>query len=402
MTTRSALPQNHIRDQAILFEDFESLTGWSATSGSRSLDTTNYKTGSAGLKVTVTSGGGWGIARKAITTAPPKLDNQITYIWIYLHDAPADYTAISLYFSGSSPDTIYKYYPLYGSSLVAGWNRVYLRPESWYSAGGATFDMSMTNIQVAIRGATGKTPSVSFDSLYMGQRGHPMCLLTFDSDVGKTIYSTAYPIIAAAGKRGTLFCWPNSITGDATHLSLADLQALYAAGWDIGNHGASHIDFTASTEEDCQDSYNGGRDYLIENDMLRAADHFAYPLNSSNASTDAIIAALGCKTSRGVVGRARAAYPYQQSGSMYELSHGLTMNSTISEATIDSTLNEYLLSGRTLVVMLHGVEDALSNSLFCTISRFNYLLNGLLSRGYQIKTITEWYEGLTNPRYRTI
>jgi hypothetical protein len=114
-----------------------------------------------------------------------------------------------------------------------------------------------------------------------------------------------------------------------------------------------------------------------------------------------VLNTLGVKSAR-IDTPPYVSYPFNKVGDVITIGTGLTMNSTVSEANITTAINAARLGNQTLFVMLHGVEDALSNASFCTISRFAFLLGSLKANGFNVTTIDEWYNGLVNPRYRSL
>jgi peptidoglycan/xylan/chitin deacetylase (PgdA/CDA1 family) len=69
-------------------------------------------------------------------------------------------------------------------------------------------------------------------------------LLTFD-DGSESTYSAALPILQRYGFTGVSYVVLNYI-GIPRYMTVEQIRALYAAGWEIGSHGLSHIDLTSS------------------------------------------------------------------------------------------------------------------------------------------------------------
>ncbi len=65
-------------------------------------------------------------------------------------------------------------------------------------------------------------------------------VLTFD-DGSETVYTTALPIMQKYGFTGTAYIIYNYLWVPG-YMSTEEVQALSAAGWEIGSHGVSHID----------------------------------------------------------------------------------------------------------------------------------------------------------------
>ena len=68
-------------------------------------------------------------------------------------------------------------------------------------------------------------------------------LLTFD-DGSETTYSTALPIMQRYGFTGVSYIVRNYV-GIPRYMSVDQILGLYAAGWEIGSHGLSHIELTS-------------------------------------------------------------------------------------------------------------------------------------------------------------
>jgi peptidoglycan/xylan/chitin deacetylase (PgdA/CDA1 family) len=71
----------------------------------------------------------------------------------------------------------------------------------------------------------------------------PKVLLTFDDSLAG-VQTEIVPRLTAAGMRATLYALPSKI-GTAGYLTLAQLQTLYAAGWDIASHTNTHTRLAA-------------------------------------------------------------------------------------------------------------------------------------------------------------
>jgi peptidoglycan/xylan/chitin deacetylase (PgdA/CDA1 family) len=75
-------------------------------------------------------------------------------------------------------------------------------------------------------------------SILANLRARPKIVISFD-DGNDSVFSDAYPAMLAAGVPGT--CYINSnVVGNAGKMTVANLNTLYAQGWDIANHTADH------------------------------------------------------------------------------------------------------------------------------------------------------------------
>ena len=121
---------------------------------------------------------------------------------------------------------------------------------------------------------------VDVDCLMKNAGGYPTVLFTFDDNEDTTV-DIAYPAMAAYGMKGSCYIAPTGASGIGVSdsMTLAELQTLYAAGWDMACDGTT--DDTAMTAQAsvaaAVTNINGVRTYLTSNGMPRAADHLCYP-----------------------------------------------------------------------------------------------------------------------------
>lgn len=72
-------------------------------------------------------------------------------------------------------------------------------------------------------------------------------ILTFD-DGSESTYSTALPIMQRYGFTGVSYIVLNYV-GIPRYMTSDQIRGLYAAGWEIGSHGLSHIDLTTAARK---------------------------------------------------------------------------------------------------------------------------------------------------------
>jgi len=116
----------------------------------------------------------------------------------------------------------------------------------------------------------------------------PVITLVFD-DNSDTIYTEAFPRLTALGMIGANFIITNNIGGEGL-TTQAQLQEMYNAGWDIGNHTKEHIDLTELSEEDATAQVHDARETLDANGWIRSSDLFVPPYDATNATAKAIVA----------------------------------------------------------------------------------------------------------------
>jgi len=130
-----------------------------------------------------------------------------------------------------------------------------------YSNSGET---SITHIDKAFITKTTETPSgvVSF---------------VFD-DALRTVYTAGFEIFEKHGYSGSIAVIPKRIDdGLSDYMTLEMLHEMQFAGWDMLNHGYNHLYMDGYSLSECEDDIGIGKQWLINNNLGHAADHYVYP-----------------------------------------------------------------------------------------------------------------------------
>jgi peptidoglycan/xylan/chitin deacetylase (PgdA/CDA1 family) len=124
-------------------------------------------------------------------------------------------------------------------------------------------------------------------------------VVTIEFDDGNADQYLALDMLNAHGMHATFYV-NTSFIGDTTHLSWTQLQALFAAGNDIGGHTLTHTDIKKLKTADARQQVCQDRDNLLANKLQPTA--FAYPFGSFDSSSEQVVAACGYNSGRGVSG----------------------------------------------------------------------------------------------------
>jgi peptidoglycan/xylan/chitin deacetylase (PgdA/CDA1 family) len=106
-------------------------------------------------------------------------------------------------------------------------------------------------------------------------------LLTFD-DGSETTYSTALPIMQRYHFTGISYVVYNYV-GITNYMNADQIQALHAAGWEIGSHSLSHTDLTARPERQMDEIVQSRRQ--LESLLGVPVLSFAYPFGAYNGDS---------------------------------------------------------------------------------------------------------------------
>ena len=209
-------------------------------------------------------------------------------------------------------------------------------------------------------------------------------IFTFD-DGYASIYSIAAPIMATYGIEGTAYII-SSLIGGGGKMTLANIQALYAAGWDIANHTYDHADLTTLTEAQQESELSQCTSYLTTNSMSRSAYHVAYPGGTHNANTLTAMANTGMLTGR--VTDSGQLDPLLSN--MYLLSAWGTggEGSYVSLQQTKDYITNAIATGRIASIYFHDINSGNGN---LSTADFTALCVWIQAQGYNTYTISQLY-----------
>jgi peptidoglycan/xylan/chitin deacetylase (PgdA/CDA1 family) len=106
-------------------------------------------------------------------------------------------------------------------------------------------------------------------------------LLTFD-DGSETIYENALPVMQRYNFTGVSYIVYNYV-GIRNYMNADQIQALYAAGWEVGSHGLSHTDLTAHPGRQMDEIVESRR--KLESLLGIPVLSFAYPFGAYDSDS---------------------------------------------------------------------------------------------------------------------
>lgn len=219
-------------------------------------------------------------------------------------------------------------------------------------------------------------------------RGHLM--ICFD-DGYTSVYTEAYPYMAARGMTGT--CYINSdFVGTAGYMTLAMLQELHAAGWDIANHTKDHTSLIGLTQAQQEAELDGCRAWIDANVGTRASRHVAYPNGNRDANTLLAMAATGMKSGRD--SNATPEYNPDSLSSLYQIpTYDVTNSVTLAQFTTNlySGITKNYYSNFLFHRLVSGVP---AFGYEYTITGFQQCIDVVYARHTPLWTITQQYAAL--------
>lgn len=270
--------------------------------------------------------------------------------------------------------------------LVPGWNEVVIPMDQFSAVGDETFENIMTTMQVSVTQKGDLPVSVVFDALYRDYEGKGNVIIQFD-DGWSSVYTKAFPMMSQKGFVGNVGIVSNYV-GTKNYATPEQLKELYAQGWDIFNHTASHPRLSQLNEEQVAHEFSTARAFLMRHQMTRAADYIAYPYGDYN---DAIVD-IARKYSR----FARTTTPDYEVASPinpYRLKTVELVND-IAPSVYQEAIQFAANHGTTVIFLLHRIEDTGTNSITLHTDDFQAFLNYLDSYRDQVDvlSISQWYK----------
>ena len=163
---------------------------------------------------------------------------------------------------------------------------------------------AVTRWRIDTRNLNGAT--LYFDSIWTGWSAKPQVVLGNDGGVGLLEYGV--PVLDSYGWKGYV-ALPFNVVDSGTSTStvqttpesnsLALAAAVYAKGWDVVNHTATHPSLgTMSAESDIAYQVGIAKSYWIEKGYTRGSEFYASPQSSSSRLAEKVIKTQGFRLQR--------------------------------------------------------------------------------------------------------
>ncbi len=395
--TRPTLPQAYATVPDVVQDDCSTFSNWSIYSGSGVLvsDTAHVKNGTSSVKITFT---GDVMIQRLSATLNFQTAKAVGF-WLYLENAAGlNYVYLRCLWSGGVSSKVFR--NAFGY-FVDGWNFfVWHKGDNSAITGDQRWEVTQlyNQYRVCLGTFAGQTVSASIDSVISHSAGIPNVVFTIDDGL-HSIYELLYPELHAAGMAATMYCSPN-LVGLTVFCTLEELKELYADGWDIANHTMSHNALTTLSDSEIVSNLTGVSEWLIANDMPRGAYHFCYPSAAFNQHVNSVVAPLMLTATtandRGMLP------PYFEHENIGRNGY---MNGDTTFATAKALIDNAIATKTTLLFYIHGIAvvGSSTNMTLSVMQEIIAYVKMLQDHGaVRCVTLSEWYNGLTNPRYRTM
>ncbi len=236
-------------------------------------------------------------------------------------------------------------------------------------------------------------------------------ILTFD-DGWKTTSTNALPILQNSNQKGVVFLITDPVyRGYADYMSLADLQTLNSASWDISSHTVTHPQLTTLTPAQLSTELNNSKQWLDMNGFVRGSMFLSYPEGLYN---DTVIQAV---KSSGYVGARtveilNGTYPHYILNDPTDAQYKMktfetdcttpTLNLCTSDGVI-TEINNSISQGGLLIITFHKIVPSYSGSpstefLSANLQNVSTYLNGR-SAEVDVVTLSEYFGAVPTPTY---
>lgn len=367
-------------------EDFQNLSQWKVEKGSLNPDYTNFKKGMQGAKV-VSVKGDKGIITKKGFGSFLKNRKQIG-LWVYIPEA-TDIANLEIALSSDPGFSkfYYKYIALNNPKwkIQNGWNYILINKQEFTNKNSDEWD-NLSSIRLYVYSQPGSTATCTFGEIVVDPVLIPKLVFTFD-DFDVSIYSKAFPILKAAGMKGTFYVASGQIDKPARgKVTVDQLKEMYANGWDIGNHTVTHADLNAIFEEDALAEIKGCSEWLRSNGFTRSAYHMSYTGGFNQHLADlAEIAGMTTARTHNVSSFGEANLP----NNLLQFTCALEMQSTTTEKDVCDMVDSIIESGGTGFITVYKIEDSPAGKNSCSTEVFKALVDYCVKRKIDVVTVSE-------------
>lgn len=385
---------HYLVQEGTLIEDFETIGEWTVTGtgGLIASDAVNFKSGEKGLKITSVDA----VSAYAKKTVSLNLSNVDRFsVWLYLDDySNYSKTTQGLIYFYSGGD--YFVYSINTRRLGTGWNKISFSKGDCTQSGSPSW-ATVDELRIRCLSDSGKTAQVTVDSFKTNEYSRPKVIFTFD-DGNLTDYSEAFSYMKLKGIKGTLFIYSTGI-GTAGKPTVAQIQEMCDAGWDISNHSDDGESLEGLAESEVSTHLLNNINYVINQGWNRknSAYFLAWPLSAIDINS------LGGAFNTGILA-ARTGYPATEPHANPQMLLK-ARREPVSDSTVDEVkgwVDNGVANGGAVILNFHEIVTPKVGATDVTPDDFkaivDYCYKFMLGNVIDIVTLTEWYRGLTEPR----
>ena len=370
-----------------LVTGFKVPSDYSLSNASVASDTTNYLTGSNATAFTPSSGSYSYLAKTQSNDFSSATNFELK---VYIPDITVVNYIVFVLYNGGSKFAKYQHnissnpYTYYN-----GWNTLNF-PKSLMSLNGGFVEADFattTKWEISFDAVDANTPTVTYDSLKVNKKERSNIIFMLD-DGHTSALTIVKPILDAYGYKACI-CINASTIGTAGKLTVAQVQELYNAGWDVINHSYSHDTMSGLTYDQNIKTIQDMQAYLLSIGVTRGInDFFAYPTQYSSQAYVAL-KDLGFKVARDSVGAIN--FMNNPSDKLKLQSYSANKNTLLATAKTYFDFCRY--AGGTMPFYVHDIS-ANPTVIDWYTDRFSDFVDYVASSDVNVLNMTDWYNSL--------
>lgn len=282
-------------------------------------------------------------------------ENETLKLWLYLPQVAEDHQLFLELRQGGAGNYAWT---CLNSLDVDGWFCLTRRRADFQPEGSFDWGQPVTAINLLLTAPTVRPDvRVYLDALWLGGRDFPNVVINFD-DGYESDYTETFPVLSTYGMTATSFVNTDYV-GYFFALDLAQMDQMYAAGWEFGNHTDSHWGLSEITIEEWLANLSAADQWLLAENYLRGRPLLSYPYGEfatpARQTIDDQIRAAGIAAARTVI-----SFPLETgSGRINSLRYPATVKlgpETSLEAA-RTAIDEAVRYGHSVVISGHEIVD---------------------------------------------
>lgn len=319
--------------------------------------------------------------------APVDWTGKTVALRFYLSDSAA-FSSVRLFcISGASGTSHYYRHDLTAAARGTGWNTYVLQNSNFEITG--TPDWANIRYWYINFVPTAAMPAYAILDHFAVDYPGPCIIIPTTDDTDDGIIDDYYPAAAAAGVKMTSFIIEDNI-GAVGQLTAAELDTLYAAGWDVASHSQTHVDLSGVTEAEAIVEMEHCRDYLLGRGFDRSAHYFSWPFSVTNAALIALARSRYRAARHGASGKCTMHFPAYTDRNWYLPATGVD---ALSTAAVQALVDGAIATKTPLILYWHTLAAA------SFITEIDYIAAQVALGTCQTMTMSEYWTWLCH-RYR--
>lgn len=256
-----------------------------------------------------------------------------------------------------------------------------------------------SRIMAEVSGAVDGSGIIYFGALKVSGVSKPQIIWTWD-DGYYEMFTNVFQYVKGKNFPMTSYVIGGALyTADSDKLTIAQMQEMYDAGWDIANHAFTHTDqgvlgdaaYVADKEK--MANWLSGRGFTRRGMNY----HHAYVGGVYAATTAALMDQAGFMTCR-TIAASRHMPTWNGVGNRMVVDGGLQLNNTLSIAQAKAKVDAAIQNGGTLIIVGHRVQGS-AGAIHWATADFQALVDYIAAYRdagqCDIKAMSEWFAGLS-------